>query len=776
MKSVIFCPDSELKLIDNNVFESCAIENIIIPSQVEEICEYSFGDCNKLKVIIFPKNSKLKIIQKDAFKNSAIEEIIIPSQVEILNGFSCCHSLKNIIFEDDTHLKKIEEYSFSRSSIESITIPSQVEEICEYSFGDCNKLKEITFPKNSKLKIIQKDAFKNSAIEEIIIPSQVEILNGFSCCHSLKNIIFEDDTHLKKIEEYSFSRSSIESITIPSQVEVIENYAFYFCCNLKTVIFDKNSKLTRLGQSAFEKSHISSIHIPMQVIDIGSSCFFNCKNLRNVFIPNDSKLSKIEYSTFSYSSINKIKIPSSVTIIKEDAFSNCEKLKILQISPDSKLEKIDYFAFGKSFKTIDKVISPLSLVSTVCERIQTCQYFGFDDIPPKQLYLEITDEVVDLDIIANNLKNIMEICLPNAKQVNLTLDCNFPELFVQRDAILTGDGITSQKHRIVYCKKGSFDMYMIDPVEYEKLYQEVNNNMKLGEGATSVVYKIPNKNISKSFFALKIYKCDTNAANNDNNNDNESNWSDDDDDDDNEPEFIIDIDKIRYFLQEYEILNSLNHPNILSAYGFYNGDLQHRPAIILEYCKHKLVKSFNKLSDFDLICIIYEIAKAMEYVHKFNIIHRDLKPDNILLDANKHVKICDFGISAFIDVETQRRTQSQTHEIGTLMYMAPEMYSNMRYNQKVDVYAFGIIFYNILQRGKYPDMTIADVVSGKKINIPSSINEFSGNLIKRSTAYDYHSRPSFSEITQEIYDNDFKLIDNIEIDVERIINHINYYD
>ena len=153
----------------------------------------------------------------------------------------------------------------------------------------------------------------------------------------------------------------------------------------------------------------------------------------------------------------------------------------------------------------------------------------------------------------------------------------------------------------------------------------------------------------------------------------------------------------------------------------------------------------------------------MKYVHKSNIIHRDLKPLNILLDQKKHVKICDFGISAVIDVETQRRTQTRTHGIGTLVFMAPELYDNNKpYNEKVDVYSFGIVMYYILSKGQYPDISIKDVVNGKQIQIPNSINNFSTNLIKKCTKFNASDSPSFKEIVELIQDNSFKLIDGLD--------------
>ena len=406
------------------------------------------------------------------------------------------------------------------------------------------------------------------------------------------------------------------------------------------------------------------------------------KNTKNF----SKKKSKIHTQKQNYSlNILIILIPPNVTI-EIRAFDCCENLKVFHIPRNSNLNSVNKYLFGNSFKSIDKVISPLSMITLLCNSIQTCEYYAIDDIPPKQLNLEITDEIVNLDIIANNLKNIVEICTPNALEVNLTLNCDFRELYVPRNAQLSGEKMLNNKHRIIFYKRESLSLEIIDSDEFEESYQKANTKKPIGEGATSIVYKILNENIPNTYFALKVYKChkrEKDESEEENKNENDDEWKSDDDDNDNEQEFVIEFDQMKYFFSEYDILNNINHPNIVMDHSIFLGNSKHPPAILLEYCGQKLVKSLNKLKDIDRINIIYEIAKSMEYVHKLNIIHRDLKPENILLDSKKHVKICDFGIASIIDLETQRRTQTRTYGIGTLGFMAPELYDNKPYNQKV---------------------------------------------------------------------------------------------
>lgn len=118
--------------------------------------------------------------------------------------------------------------------------------------------------------------------------------------------------------------------------------------------------------------------------------------------------------------------------------------------------------------------------------------------------------------------------------------------------------------------------------------------------------------------------------------------------------------------------------------------------------------------------ITVELVLGMRYIHKKNFMHRDLKPHNILLSKNKHVRITDFGLVKEEDLET-----SQSKGVGTMRFMAPELFVNedeeedddidqksaTRYTNKVDVYSFGITLIYIVTE-KYPVFKMKNVVNG----------------------------------------------------------------
>jgi len=118
----------------------------------------------------------------------------------------------------------------------------------------------------------------------------------------------------------------------------------------------------------------------------------------------------------------------------------------------------------------------------------------------------------------------------------------------------------------------------------------------------------------------------------------------------------------------------------------------------------------KSLSILQKIQIILEILKGIDFLHSKNIIHLDLKSENILLDENLKVKICDFGISK---IKQTNETQSFTlNTKGTLFYMAPESFDG-NYSYYSDIYSLGIILYEILYECEPYD---------KKMNLKKHLN------------------------------------------------------
>ena len=197
--------------------------------------------------------------------------------------------------------------------------------------------------------------------------------------------------------------------------------------------------------------------------------------------------------------------------------------------------------------------------------------------------------------------------------------------------------------------------------------------------------------------------------------------------------------------------------SIVRAVGFCFGDSGHSPSILLEFCASNLKRRIKKLTASERVGVIVEVSSAMESVHSAGVIHRDLKLENILLDDDNHAKVSDFGLSGFIEQESGG--WSRTQMVGTASYMAPELVQGRKdYDEKVDVYAFGVVVFMIVTKGERPGISAFDVGNGKKAAIPMSVSRFSRNLIEKCWSFKASDRPSFSEINDLLRGNEDKLI------------------
>ncbi|KAK8892222.1 serine/threonine protein kinase [Tritrichomonas musculus] len=217
------------------------------------------------------------------------------------------------------------------------------------------------------------------------------------------------------------------------------------------------------------------------------------------------------------------------------------------------------------------------------------------------------------------------------------------------------------------------------------------------------------------------------------------------------------IEEFRHFLKEYEIMNMLNHPNILKAFKMFMSDAKNPPAIILEYCQHNLSFAvMNKLlSNLEVATAIYQIAEGMKYLHFNKIIHRDLKPSNILIGTDGTIKISDFGISKLMTPEQF----SMTIGVGTNKFMAPEIIAEEDdYDEKIDVYSFGVLVYYTLSCGQLPKIKTPQILQGKKAEIPSTFTEFAKNLINDCWNFEANDRPSFNDICERMISDGCNLV------------------
>lgn len=145
--------------------------------------------------------------------------------------------------------------------------------------------------------------------------------------------------------------------------------------------------------------------------------------------------------------------------------------------------------------------------------------------------------------------------------------------------------------------------------------------------------------------------------------------------------------------REYKLTFSLNHSNLLKAN--YLGRCCDRTYLIMPYCPESSASYVGCCGEDMLWHFIRDVASGMEYLHAADIVHHDIKPDNILIGADGCFKISDFGISTSMRSTlrrfSQRNMQSQKKQMGSIAYMAPEMFLEDPFSVKAsDVWAFGV--------------------------------------------------------------------------------------
>ncbi len=152
------------------------------------------------------------------------------------------------------------------------------------------------------------------------------------------------------------------------------------------------------------------------------------------------------------------------------------------------------------------------------------------------------------------------------------------------------------------------------------------------------------------------------------------------------------------FLLEARMASSINHENIISVYDF--GEDQGRPFLVMEFLEGESLRDAiknNHLGSFQRrLRIDLQVARALDYIHARKIIHRDVKPENIHLDSAARIKLVDFGIAK---TEGMQLTGAG-FTMGTPYYMAPEQVLGKPLTPQADVYAFGILLFELLTGSK----------------------------------------------------------------------------
>jgi serine/threonine protein kinase len=154
---------------------------------------------------------------------------------------------------------------------------------------------------------------------------------------------------------------------------------------------------------------------------------------------------------------------------------------------------------------------------------------------------------------------------------------------------------------------------------------------------------------------------------------------------------------LKRFEREARALIKLSHPNIVKIIDY--GEFEGQPFLVMPYFRGGTLKDLMQGKPIpyqEAANLLIPIALGLSYAHQAKIIHRDVKPANILIDEAGNPMLTDFGIAKILDEEIPINLTGTSAVIGTPEYMAPEQVSNHSVDHRADIYALGVVFYEMV--------------------------------------------------------------------------------
>lgn len=209
-------------------------------------------------------------------------------------------------------------------------------------------------------------------------------------------------------------------------------------------------------------------------------------------------------------------------------------------------------------------------------------------------------------------------------------------------------------------------------------------------------------------------------------------------------------------LDEARHAASLRHPAFVKIFSI-DGDAEQQ-SIIMEYVDGSTLRQAaggRRLSEAEVLDIVRQVAEAMEEAHAAKLIHGDLKPSNLMIEASGAVRIMDFGLARKMDAQATQSAVFSEDPQGTIAYLAPELLMGRPQSERSDVYALGVVMYELLT-GERPfahlgglALAAAHIQSSSKMwPFPPETSAAAAELVRTMTAREPEERLSSMQKVQ----------------------------
>ena len=199
----------------------------------------------------------------------------------------------------------------------------------------------------------------------------------------------------------------------------------------------------------------------------------------------------------------------------------------------------------------------------------------------------------------------------------------------------------------------------------------------------------------------------------------------------------------------------LVHPNIVQVFDFGLDQTSHRHYIVMELIRGQsgaeILREEGVLDMRDALSIVAQACRGLEYAHRNGVVHRDVKPGNLLRNEEGVVKLADFGIAKAVSEESSITQVGSV--LGTAAYLAPEQAAGEQAGPAADLYALGVVTYQLLSgRLPYEAQSLTELALKQQREVPPRLDELNPAVspqlamaVDRALALDPRQRPASAD-------------------------------